>query len=83
MAKKIFTQPYTVLLLRPEYVCDNPWDAVESTFLAQVLAKDPKSAVAYAQQEAVTADSTKDISDGGDYTPLFVTPGTHNDVKPN
>lgn len=74
---------YTVLLLRPEYICDDPSDAVNSTYLAHVGATDPKMAVAYARQEAADADGQDDKPDGIDYVPLFVTKGIHRDVKPN
>lgn len=77
------SKQYTVLLLRPEYICDDPSDAQNSTYLAHVKAKTPGAAVAYARMEAADADSQDDNPNGTDYVALFVTEGIHNDIKPS
>lgn len=73
---------YSVVLLRPDYVCDNPWDSTTSTYLAHVVETDPKRALKEAQRQAMRVDQSQDVSpDGADYTMLFMAEGLHDDIK--
>jgi hypothetical protein len=68
--------PYSVLLLYPDYANDNGTE----TFYTFVDAVDPIDAVAAAQREAVIAQNGLDV-EAEDFVPLLVTPG-HNYSEP-
>jgi hypothetical protein len=65
-------QPYSVLLLYPDYANDGGTE----TYYALVEATDPIDAVAVAQRQAAVAQSI-DIDDPADFHPLLVTSGHH------
>lgn len=64
--------PYSVLLLYPDYVGNYG----EETYYAFVAASDPLDAVAVAQRQAAAAQAV-DIDDPTDFAPLLVTEGHH------
>ncbi len=64
--------PYSVLLLYPDYADDTGYE----TYYALVEAADPNEAVAAAQRQAVAAQEGIAI-DPIDFHPLLVTPGHH------
>ena len=68
--------PYSVLLLYPDYANDSGYE----TYYALVEAADPDEAVAAAQREAVAAQEGIEI-EPDDFIPLLVTPG-HHDSEP-
>jgi hypothetical protein len=68
--------PYSVLLLYPDYADDTGYE----TYYALVEAADPDEAVAVAQREAVAAQDGIEI-EPDDFHPLLVTPG-HHDSEP-
>jgi len=65
-------QPYSILLLYPDYLDDTGYE----TFYAFVEAADPIDAVATAQRQAATAQACA-IDDPTDFHPLLVTAGHH------
>ena len=69
-------QPYSVLLLYPDYANDSGWE----TFYAFVEANDPLDAVALAQRNAVAAQEGIEI-EPDDFMPLLVAQG-HNASLP-
>lgn len=72
-------KPYTVLLLRPDYIADNYG---QDTYLAHVNANNPDEAVTAAQVEAYNADGGDDADESWeDYHPLIVVDGHHADLK--
>lgn len=75
-------KPYTVLLLRPDYVTDNYG---LDTYLAHAWAKDgPGQAVQTARAEAVELDCPGSLLDGADpddYAVLAVFEGHLNDLN--
>ena len=68
--------PYSVLLLYPDYANDSGYE----TYYALVEAADPDEAVAAAQREAAAAQEGIEI-EPDDFHPLLVTPG-HHDSEP-
>jgi hypothetical protein len=68
--------PYSVLLLYPDYANDSGTE----TYYAFVEAPDPIEAVAVAQREAVTTQECMD-GDPDDFAALLVAPG-HNHSEP-
>jgi hypothetical protein len=66
-------QPYSVLLLYPDYVNDSGTE----TYYALVEAADPLAAVAEARRQAVAAQEGIEI-DPDDFVPLLVTAGHHH-----
>ena len=72
-------KPYSVLLLRPDYVAN---DYGQDTYYTFVMAKDRNAAVRKAQHEAQQADLPPDMrgdpklfKDSVDYHPLLVLDG--------
>lgn len=65
---------YTVLLLRPSDISDDPYDPVDSLWHDQVKAPTPSLAVFLARRRAAKADGRED-GDSKDYTVLFVCEG--------
>ena len=65
--------PYSVLLLYPDYADDTGHE----TYYALVEAADPDEAVALAQRQAVAAQDGIEIAPD-DFHPLLVTPGYHD-----
>ena len=65
--------PYSVLLLYPDYADDTGHE----TYYALVEAADPDEAVALAQRQAVAAQDGIEI-EPDDFHPLLVTPGHHH-----
>lgn len=63
--------PYSVLLLRPDYVAD---EYGKDVYFAHVCAANPAKAVSIAQAEAAVADET-DLQSAIDYHALIVLPG--------
>jgi len=70
-------QPYSVLLLYPDYA----GDFGRQTYYAFVVAADPIDAVAIAQREAAEAQDGLEIDDPTDFYPLLVTEG-HQPSQP-
>lgn len=66
------SQPYSVLLLYPDYANDGGTE----TYYVFVEAADPLDAVAVAQRQAVAAQDVE-IDDPADFAPLLVTQGHH------
>lgn len=66
-------QPYSVLLLYPDYLNDTGTE----TYYAFVEARDAIDAIAIAKGQAAAEESV-DINDPDDFTPLLVTQGHHN-----
>jgi len=66
------SQPYSVLLLYPDYLDDSGHE----TYYAFVEAGDPLAAIAIAQQQAAEAQ-VAGIDDPTDFAPLLVTQGHH------
>jgi hypothetical protein len=66
-------QPYSVLLLYPDYLNDTGYE----TYYAFVEASDPLDAVALAQRQAAAAQEGVEI-DPDDFAPLLVTEGRHH-----
>jgi hypothetical protein len=69
------TQPYTVLVLRPDYESKNYG---QDTFLAHVDAYDAAHAQRLAQKEAADADES---TEPDDYHVLLVIEGHHYDRR--
>ena len=65
-------QPYSVLLLYPDYLDDTGYE----TFYAFVEAPDPLAAVEAARHQAAAAQSIE-IDDPTDFHPLLVSEGHH------
>ncbi len=78
MAENVLSgyQPYSVLLLRPEYIGEGP----ESTYYTFVKALSPKGAVRRAREEACLCDDVHGRAE--DYTPLLVLPGHVQGLDP-
>lgn len=72
------SKPYTVLLLRPDYIADN---FGSDTYLAYVEAEDVSSAVMIARQSVVSIDGTMP-ENTEDYYVLMVCDGHVNDIRP-
>ena len=70
------TQPYTVLVLRPDYMATNYG---QDTFLAHVEATGPAQAQRIARQQAADADHSEESSE--DYYILLVLEGHHFDRR--
>lgn len=71
-------RPYSVLLLRPDYIADDfGWD----TYLAHVEAEDVTSAVMIARQSVVAVDGTMP-ENTEDYYVLMVCDGHVKDIRP-
>ena len=68
-------QPYTVLLLRPDYGTNNYG---QDTYLDWIEAADPKEAMSQAQRNACVLDG-EDCAD--DYFVLACFEGTHQDIS--
>lgn len=76
-------KPYTVLLLRPDYIAD---EFGKDTYMAHVMAPDVACAQKMAQNEAHGCDmkgnDEEDVyGEPADYAVLLVLPGRHNDVS--
>ena len=69
-------KPYTVLLLRPDYIAD---EFGHDTYLAYVHARTPREAKRVAQDEVRLVDG--DAADSEDYHPLFIIEGHHQDMS--
>lgn len=69
-------QPYTVLVLRPDYMATNYG---QDTFLAHVEATSPAQAQSIARRQAADADHSEGASD--DYYVLLVLEGHHCDRR--
>lgn len=72
-ARPAGNQPYSVLLLYPDFAC---MQHGTETYYAFVEASDPIDAVAVAQRQAVAAQEVE-IDDPTDFLPLLVTQGHH------
>ena len=70
-------KPYTVLLLRPDYIAE-PYG--QDTYLAHVHARTPREAKRVAQDEVRLVDGDA-ADDSEDYHPLFITEGHHQDMS--
>ena len=70
------TQPYTVLVLRPDYMATNYG---QDTFLAHVEATGPAQAQRMARREAAAADRSEVSSE--DYYILLLIEGHHDDRR--
>jgi hypothetical protein len=77
--------PYTVLLLRPDYIAD---EFGKDTYMARVGAESVEQAQRAAQLEAKREDdrycTPEEVELGGDpddYAVLMVIEGHHNDIK--
>lgn len=70
------TQPYTVLVLRPDYMATNYG---QDTFLAHVEAAGPAQAQRIARREAAAADRSEVSSE--DYYTLLLIEGHHDDRR--
>ncbi len=68
--RSLGSNPYSVLLLYPDYANDSGTE----TYYALVKAVDPIEAVALAQRKAATAQEGVEM-EPGDFTPLLVTQG--------
>lgn len=68
--------PFTVLLLRPDYVADQ---FGQDTYLAHVWARNPAAAIVSAQAEAMAVDEVD--GDFEDYHVLFLCHGHQDDIK--
>ena len=73
-------RPYTVLLLRPDYLAE-PYG--QDTYLTHVFADSPDEAVDAAQIEVWNVDQGDDADTSwDDYHPLLVLDGHHYDAAP-
>ncbi|TXG96128.1 MAG: hypothetical protein E6R08_10165 [Nevskiaceae bacterium] len=76
-------QPFSVLLLYPDYATDNYG---QETYLTAVMAADPEQALALARKEAVDSNTTSEgectIDNPSDFFCLAVFEGHHHDVQP-
>lgn len=70
------TKPYTVLVLRPDYMATNYG---QDTFLAHVEAAGPAQAQRIARQQAADADHSGSTSE--DYYVLLLIEGHHDDRR--
>lgn len=73
---KTADQPYTALVLRPDYMATNYG---QDTFLAHVEATGPAQAQRIARQQAASADHSEESSE--DYYILLVIEGHHFDRR--
>ena len=71
-------KPYTVLLLRPDYIAE-PYG--QDTYLAHVEAENPANAIEAARIEVWKEDHGGAADDSEDYHPLFITEGHHQDMS--
>lgn len=65
---------YTVLLLRPEDICDDPY-STDARYHEQVRATSPAKAAAKARENATKADMRDEDLEPADYAVLFVCEG--------
>lgn len=73
-------RPYTVLLLRPDYLADSYG---QDTYLAHVDAENPDNAVVAGQMQVWNVDKGDDAgTPWTDYHPLLVLDGHHYDAAP-
>lgn len=80
-------EPYTVLLIYPDYLAENYG---EDFYTAYVRAKDPKEAITLAQQEAILAQDYYQFFDPNldgycplaDFAVVAVFAGKHQNIKP-
>lgn len=77
-------KPYTVLLLKPEYVLNPNFAARQpgdEAFLAHITAGSVKEAVAAAKQQAWVKHGSRDDDYPSHYDLLMVIEGHHNDIS--
>lgn len=77
-------KPYTVLLLKPDYVLNLNFAARQpgdETHLVHITAGSVKEAVAAAQKEAWTKEGSRDDDFPGHYDSLMVIEGHHHDIS--
>lgn len=73
-------RPYTVLLLRPDYIAE-PYG--QDAYLAHVFADSPDDAITAAQIEAWNEDKGDDAGESWtDYNVLLIIEGPHRDLYP-
>lgn len=79
-------KPYTVLLLKPEYVLNPNFAARQpgdEAYLAHITAGSVKEAVAAAKQQAWVKHGSRDDDYPSHYDLLMVIEGHHNDISRN
>ena len=69
---------YSVLLLYPDYLADDP----SETFYEHVTATSPKNAGLVAQQSAISANAMDEDTDPDDFAVLLILEGHHHGVDP-
>ncbi len=73
---------FTVILLRPEYISDNPYDTVDSIYEDSTLASNAAEAVALIRMQAWKADGVEDDEghELNDYTLIGVYEGVQENL---